>query len=210
MRGDEGRAEQRRASPRSAPARRGCCSATRRGAAATAARLGRRRRGSRRHLDAHRARERAAEHVDVVAEADEQRARRTAACRRPRSRRRARCRARPGSAASPGRSRRCARRCRALAGARGRPARWSGAPRSRGPRVGIGSPCGSTRRVAELGGDQLLELLGEDVLEHLGLGVHAIPRHAERLGEVELEQAVVADAPRARRARRPSVSSTPL
>ena len=37
------------------------------------------------------------------------------------------------------------------------------------------------RRVAELGGDQLLELLGEDVLERLGLVVHAIPRHAERL-----------------------------
>ena len=48
------------------------------------------------------------------------------------------------------------------------------------------------RRVAELGRDQLLELLGEDVLEHLGLVVHAVPGHAERLGEVELEQAVVA------------------
>ena len=48
------------------------------------------------------------------------------------------------------------------------------------------------RRVAELGGDQLLELLGEDVLEHLGLVVDAVPRHAERLGEVELEQPVVA------------------
>ena len=49
------------------------------------------------------------------------------------------------------------------------------------------------RRVAELGRDQRLELLGEDVLEDLGLGVHAIPGHVERLGEVELEQAVVAD-----------------
>ena len=49
------------------------------------------------------------------------------------------------------------------------------------------------RRVAELRGDQLLELLGEHVLEHLGLVVHAVPRHAERLGQVELEQAVVAD-----------------
>ena len=49
------------------------------------------------------------------------------------------------------------------------------------------------RRVAELGGDQRLELLGEDVLEHLGLVVHAIPRHPERLGQVELEQPVVAD-----------------
>ncbi len=30
-------------------------------------------------------------------------------------------------------------------------------------------------RVAELGGDQRLELLGEDVLEHLGLIVDAVP-----------------------------------
>ncbi len=42
-------------------------------------------------------------------------------------------------------------------------------------------------------GDQLLELLGDHVLEHLGLGVHPIPRHFERLGEEQLEQAVVAD-----------------
>ena len=49
------------------------------------------------------------------------------------------------------------------------------------------------RRIAELGRDERLELLGEDVLEDLGLGVDAIPRHVERLGEVELEQAVVAD-----------------
>ena len=31
------------------------------------------------------------------------------------------------------------------------------------------------------------------MLEALGLVVHAVPRHAEVLGEVELEQAVVAD-----------------
>ncbi len=49
------------------------------------------------------------------------------------------------------------------------------------------------RRVAERLGDQLLELLGDDVLEHLGLGVDAIPRHAQRLGEEQLEQPVVAD-----------------
>ena len=49
------------------------------------------------------------------------------------------------------------------------------------------------RRVAELHRDQLLELLGQDVLEHLGLVVHAVPRHAERLREVELEQPVVAE-----------------
>ena len=49
------------------------------------------------------------------------------------------------------------------------------------------------RRVAELRGDQLLEVVGEDVLEHLGLGVHAVPRHPQHLGQVALEQAVVAD-----------------
>jgi hypothetical protein len=47
-------------------------------------------------------------------------------------------------------------------------------------------------RVAELGRDQLLELLREDVFEHLGLVVDSIPRHAQRLREVELEQPVVA------------------
>ena len=45
--------------------------------------------------------------------------------------------------------------------------------------------------VAELRGDQLLELLGEHVLEHLGLGVNAIPRHPEALHQVQLEQPVV-------------------
>ena len=30
------------------------------------------------------------------------------------------------------------------------------------------------------------------MLEHLGLVVHAVPRHAERLGQVELQQPVVA------------------
>ena len=48
------------------------------------------------------------------------------------------------------------------------------------------------RRVAELRGDARLEVLGDDVLERLGLLVHAVPRHAEVLGEVELEQPVVA------------------
>ena len=49
------------------------------------------------------------------------------------------------------------------------------------------------RRVAELGRDQLLELLGDDVLEHLGLGVDAVPGHLQRLGEEQLDQPVVAD-----------------
>src|SRR5581483_6522159 len=52
---------------------------------------------------------------------------------------------------------------------------------------------GVERGLSELGGDQLLELLGDVVLQHLGLGVHAVPRHAELLGEEELDQPVVAD-----------------
>ena len=47
-------------------------------------------------------------------------------------------------------------------------------------------------RVAELGGDQLLELLGEDVLEHLRLLVDAVPRDPEALDQIQLEQPVVA------------------
>ena len=47
-------------------------------------------------------------------------------------------------------------------------------------------------RVAQARRDQLLELLGEHVLEHLGLGVHAIPGHPELLGQEQLEQPVVA------------------
>ena len=58
--------------------------------------------------------------------------------------------------------------------------------------------------VAELRRDQLLQLLREHVLEHLGLVVDAVPRHAERLGQVQLQQPVVAqhlerDPPAARR-----------
>ena len=51
---------------------------------------------------------------------------------------------------------------------------------------------GVAGRVAELRRDQLLELLGEHVLEHLGLGMDPIPRDAETLHEVELEQPVMA------------------
>jgi len=49
------------------------------------------------------------------------------------------------------------------------------------------------RRIAELGGDQRLEVLGEDVLEHLGLGVHTVPGHAQAVGEKALQQTMVAD-----------------
>ena len=49
------------------------------------------------------------------------------------------------------------------------------------------------RRVAELRGDQLLELLRKRVLEHLGLGVHLVPGHAEALDEEQLDEPVVPD-----------------
>ena len=64
-------------------------------------------------------------------------------------------------------------------------------------------------RVAELRRDQLLELLGEHVLQHLGLVVHPVPRDPERLGEIQLQQTVVAKHLE-RHARPRSVSLTPL
>ena len=45
--------------------------------------------------------------------------------------------------------------------------------------------------LAQFGGDQRLELLGDVVLEHLGLGMDHVVGHAQRLGEVGLDQAVV-------------------
>ena len=60
---------------------------------------------------------------------------------------------------------------------------------ARGDRVAVRIALG----VAELRRNQLLELLREHVLEHLGLVVDAVPRNAQRLREVELEQAVVAE-----------------
>ena len=91
----------------------------------------------------HGARQRAAEHVDVVAEADEDRAVERLLVDRPRSRRRARCRARPGSAASPGRSPRRARRCRTRRARASASALVGRSSMHAGRRVGIGSPCGS-------------------------------------------------------------------
>ena len=41
--------------------------------------------------------------------------------------------------------------------------------------------------------DARLDLLGEVVLEAIGLGVHLVPAEPERLHQVELEQPVVAD-----------------
>ena len=46
--------------------------------------------------------------------------------------------------------------------------------------------------LAELRGDAVLEPLGDVVLQAVGLRVHLVPRHAEVLDEVELQQAVVA------------------
>lgn len=47
--------------------------------------------------------------------------------------------------------------------------------------VGIGSPCGSLGRVSELGGDPGFELLGEDVLEPVGLVMDLVPGDVEVL-----------------------------
>jgi hypothetical protein len=49
------------------------------------------------------------------------------------------------------------------------------------------------RRVAERAVDPLLQLLREDVLEPVGLVVNVVHVKAEGLGEIELEQTVVAD-----------------
>jgi hypothetical protein len=48
-------------------------------------------------------------------------------------------------------------------------------------------------RFAELRRDQLLEVLGDVVLEHLRLGVDAVARHPQGFGEEGLDQAVMAD-----------------
>ena len=47
--------------------------------------------------------------------------------------------------------------------------------------------------IAERAVDPRLELVGEDVLEAVGLRVHRLDRDAQRLGQVQLEQAVMAD-----------------
>ena len=58
--------------------------------------------------------------------------------------------------------------------------------------VGDGIAMGIVRRITELGRDPRLDVLGERVLERLGLLVHAVPGYAQVLGQVELEQPVVA------------------
>ena len=133
-------------------------------------------------------------------------------CRRRRRRR-------PGrGTARPGRGRGCGRRASA-APRRRPPPRRGGRPRPspRGnllaatpaPGGGFTRPpsldreaqvgAGDRRAVrivaglAQLGGDQQLQLLGDVVLEHLGLGVDPVVGHPQRLGEVGLDQPVVAD-----------------
>ena len=93
--------------------------------------------GERVELDAHRARELAADRVLALAEAHEQRPAERLALDAPRSGRRARCRARPGSAASAGRSPRRAR-SGPVARAAGSPCGRSRARRSRARRSGSG------------------------------------------------------------------------
>ncbi len=48
--------------------------------------------------------------------------------------------------------------------------------------------------MAERGGDALLQLFRDRVLEHLRFGMNAIERYAQRLGKEQLQQAVVAQA----------------
>ena len=104
---------------------------------------------------------------------------------------RARSRARRGSAASRGRSRTRARTTPRSPGSRSASGRVGGSSISPS-RVGIGSPCGSCVGLPSFAAISSDELRRDRVLQHLGLLVHAVPGHAERLGEVELEQAVVA------------------
>ena len=42
-------------------------------------------------------------------------------------------------------------------------------------------------------GDPILEFLGQHVLEDLGLVVDLVPRHPHHLGQIRLEEAVMAD-----------------
>ena len=49
------------------------------------------------------------------------------------------------------------------------------------------------RRVAERAVDPRFELFGEDVFEPVGLRMDGLDRDPERLGQIELEQAVMAD-----------------
>ena len=57
---------------------------------------------------------------------------------------------------------------------------------------GIGSPCGSCVGKPSAWSILRLEPLGDHVLEAVGLGVDVVDVDAERLREIELEQAVVA------------------
>ena len=150
------------------------------------------------------ARRRCARRRARAAEAHEQRAAERLALDAPRAARRARCPARPGSGASRGRRPRRARSAR-----RRRSAARRGATVSRSSQVELGARDRVAVRVdggvPELGRDQLLEILGEHVLEHLGLGVHAVPGHPEHLGQVAAPAGGGGGSPRARSCR-PSAS----
>ena len=101
-------------------------------------------------------------------------------------------RAASATAASPGRTSLDGRLLRrAGAGGLVAPAAFAGGGRRSGP--GIGVPWGSWLGSPSLAAISSLELLGDVVLEHLGLLVDAVAGHPQRLGEVGLDQAVVAD-----------------
>ena len=106
---------------------------------------------------------------------------------------RAGSRARRGSAASPGRESETRAKVPASPGSSSASATPSSSSAMLELAVGIGSPCGSWLGSPSCCGDPLLEVLGDVVLEHLGLVVDPVPGHPERLGEIGLDQAVVAD-----------------
>ncbi len=136
-------------------------------------------------------RERAADRVLALAEAHEERPAEGLAVTHPEAVPGRDPAARPDSGASPGRSPRRARTgphhpAQALHPERRALLELQVGARDR---VAVGIDGG----IAELRRDQRLEVLGEDVLEDLRLGVHAIPGHPQRLAEVALEQAMMAD-----------------
>ena len=152
----------------------------------------RRSRRASRSLHAHRARRARRRGRGPSCRRGRRAGRRTAAARRARASCPARCRARRGSGASRGRRPRCGRTS---------PSRPGSSSASAGAGVSASFELAARDRVAvrvdrgvaELRGDQLLELLRERVLEHLGLGVHLVPGHAEALDEEQLDEPVVSD-----------------
>src|SRR5262245_27974321 len=103
----------------------------------------------------------------------------------PRSRTTASCPRTTASAGASGRS--AARSCSAHSSGS------SSVTRPLEVRIGDRIPVRIVSRKAERAVDACLELLGDDMLETVGLVVDVFDVQPERLGQVELEQPVVAD-----------------